>query len=92
MQTLKSYITGFLLSIALTLSAYFVVTNHASNALIIILLLAIIQLCVQLIFFLHVGKGEDGHWNIVTLFSTIAIVLILVVGTIWIHSATSGCS
>ena len=84
MATFKSYITGFIFSIALTLMAYFAVANHAPNILPIILTLAIIQLFVQLIFFLHVGKGSDRIWNLVVLFSTVGIVLILVLGSIWI--------
>lgn len=84
MPTFKSYLTGFILSVILTLMAYFAVVSHAPNALLIILTLAIIQLLVQLIFFLHVGKGSDSLWNIVVLFSTIGIILILVLGSIWI--------
>jgi cytochrome o ubiquinol oxidase operon protein cyoD len=84
MATLKSYLTGFILSIILTLIAYFAVVNHVPNALIIILTLAIVQLLVQLIFFLHVTKGSDRVWNTVVLFSTVGIVLILVLGSIWI--------
>lgn len=84
MPTYKSYITGFILSIALTLAAYFAVVKNLPNALLIILLLAIVQLFVQLIFFLHLNKGSDRGWNLVVLLSTASIILILVVGSLWI--------
>jgi cytochrome o ubiquinol oxidase operon protein cyoD len=84
MPTYKSYIIGFIASLALTLGAYFVVTNHVVNAAAIILVLALAQLLVQLIYFLHLGKGEDGHWNVIALLSTFSIIAILVVGSVWI--------
>ena len=84
MATFKSYLTGFILSVALTLAAYFAVINYASHAAIIILILALAQLVVQLIYFLHLGQGANGHWNLTALFSTISIILILVVGSLWI--------
>jgi len=87
MPTLKAYVTGFVLSVALTLGAYFAVANSwlAGNALIFcVLALAVIQLVVQLVFFLHLNEGEDRRWNFVVLCSTVLIVLILVVGSIWI--------
>ena len=84
MPKLKSYLAGFITSIVLTLAAYFIVVYRVPNAFTIILILAIIQLLAQLIFFLHLGKGEDARWNMVVLLSTVSIILILVVGSIWI--------
>ena|SRR6185437_6082433 len=84
MPTLKSYFNGFIISLALTLAAYFAVTNQLPHAGIVILVLALIQLLVQLIYFLHLGQGQDGGWNLITLFSTFGIVVLLVIGSIWI--------
>lgn len=84
MPTYKSYITGFLLSLGLTLAAYFAVVNHVALTLWVITGLAMVQLVVQLIFFLHLGQGEDGRWNFAVFLSTVGIVFILVIGTIWI--------
>jgi cytochrome o ubiquinol oxidase operon protein cyoD len=96
---LKSYITGFVFSIVLTLGAFFVVLRPGffslgSNGVIgTILALALVQLLVQLFFFLDLGQrparsasGEftaDG-WKLIVFLSTISVVLILVVGSIWI--------
>ncbi len=93
MATFKSYFTGFITSIILTLVAYYFVHGHtishhhmyAHSFLIwMVLILAITQLVVQLIFFLHLGKGQDSNWNLVVFFSTLSIVLILVIGSLWI--------
>ena len=84
MPTYKSYITGFICSAILTLAAYFIVVYHVPNAVFIILGLALIQLLVQLIFFLHLNQGADRKWNLVVLLSTVSIILILVIGSIWI--------
>lgn len=84
MPTFKSYITGFILSAALTLLAYFAVVNNALNALLLISVLAIAQLFVQMIFFLHLNKGSDRGWNLAVFASTVSIILILVAGSLWI--------
>jgi cytochrome o ubiquinol oxidase operon protein cyoD len=87
MPTFKTYLIGFITSIILTLAAYFAVVNHLLNGTALIaaiVVLALVQFIVQLIFFLHFGRGEDGSWNLVIFFSTVGIILILVVGSIWI--------
>jgi cytochrome o ubiquinol oxidase operon protein cyoD len=83
------YVTGFALSIFLTLAAYLAVTNHWLsdwNLILAIAGLALIQLCVQLIFFLHLDTEERPHWNLVAVLSTAGVIFILVVGSLWIMS------
>jgi cytochrome o ubiquinol oxidase operon protein cyoD len=48
----------------------------------IILALAVVQLVVQSVFFLHVGR--DNKWKLITYLFAILIVLIIVVGSLWI--------
>jgi len=82
-----SYIIGFLLSVGLTLIAYGLVVNHVwgVTALIAtIVILAIAQLAVQLIFFLHIGNEKGARWKLVTFIFAAIVVLILVVGSLWI--------
>jgi cytochrome o ubiquinol oxidase subunit IV len=46
--------------------------------------LALLQLFVQLVFFLHLGKEASPRWNLLA-FSFAAIVVVIVVGgTLWI--------
>jgi cytochrome o ubiquinol oxidase operon protein cyoD len=91
--SLRSYIIGFLLSIFLTFAAYIPVVMHQNSRhelfshellLYFVSFLAVLQLVVQLIFFLHLLQEQKPRWNLVFFFSTISIVLIVVVGSIWI--------
>ena len=90
---LKSYIIGFILSVALTLLAYYPVWLHVtsyhmmfSHELItwFVVILAFIQLIVQLLFFLHLGQESKPRWKLAVLISFLGIVLIVVVASIWI--------
>jgi cytochrome o ubiquinol oxidase operon protein cyoD len=86
-STIRSYITGFGVSIILTLAAYAIVTQHLFTNLIVlysIIILAVIQLVVQLFFFLHLGQESKPRWHLVFFLSTIGIILIVVIGSIWI--------
>jgi cytochrome o ubiquinol oxidase subunit IV len=82
-----TYTIGFILSILLTFLAYFLVVNkslESSTLTFLVMVFAIVQLIVQLLFFLHLGQEEKPHWNLVMAINTAAIILILVVGSIWI--------
>ena len=81
----KSYVVGFILSVVITVMAYFFVVNHLwpkESLIYIVMGLAIVQLVVQLIFFLHLGRG--GGWKLITFFFAVLVVLVVVVGSLWI--------
>lgn len=85
--TLTSYTCGFILSIILTLIPYLMVVKHTftGNGLVAVLIIfAIAQLLVQLVFFLHLGRESKPKWNLLIFIFTVLIVLILVIGTLWI--------
>ena len=85
--TLRSYTIGFLLSIILTLIAYISVTSHSFGRDVVaavIIGLAMIQLLVQLVFFLHLGVGRRTRDNLLTLLFMVLVVSILVFGSLWI--------
>ncbi|OPH57522.1 cytochrome o ubiquinol oxidase subunit IV [Paenibacillus ferrarius] len=85
--SLKSYILGFALSIILTIIPLVVVMNHMLNrtgTLVLILIMAILQFCVQLLFFMHVKEGENAKWNIMALIFGLVILITIVAGSIWI--------
>ena len=80
-----SYIVGFVLSILATFTAYFFVSEQIlpKDALIYTVMgVAVVQLVVQMVFFLHLGRGSS--WKLITFLFTVLMVLILVVGTIWV--------
>jgi cytochrome o ubiquinol oxidase operon protein cyoD len=80
-----SYIVGFFLSIVATLIAYFFVVNHVwpkDMLMYVVLGIAVVQLVIQAVFFLHIGRGS--RLKLVTFAFAILIVLIVVVGSLWI--------
>ncbi|MBA3757678.1 cytochrome o ubiquinol oxidase subunit IV [Candidatus Saccharibacteria bacterium] len=87
--TTVSYLFGFILSLELTLAAYFLVVNRVleSRQLILTIMgLGVAQLLVQLVFFLHLGRESKPRWNL-TVFSFMALVLVVLVGgSLWIMS------
>ncbi len=85
--TLRSYTIGLVLSIVLTVVSYILAVNDLFNGVTLMLLLAlfaIIQLAVQLQFFIHLDHESSPHWNKLIFLFMILIVSIVVVGSIWI--------
>lgn len=83
----RSYIIGFILSIVLTLLAYFLVVGHHFTGFTLVLILiglSVLQVLVQLRFFLHLGEESKPYWNILTFLFTVLVIGILVLGTLWI--------
>ena len=81
----SSYVVGFILSIAATLIAYLFVVNHVwpKEILVYIVMgIAVLQLVIQAVFFLHIGRGSQLKF--VTFLFAILIVLMIVIGSIWI--------
>ena len=88
-QQVSSYITGFLLSVVLTFIPYLLVVNQVVTGtalLVTILTFAMVQLLVQLIFFLHIGRGAGPKWNLYFFIGTFAALLVVVVGSVVIIS------
>ncbi len=91
--TLRSYIIGFALSVAFTLAAAWLVWTHIQSGHTVfshqfltaaILVLAVAQMLVQLVFFMHLAEESGPRWRLGALLSTVGIVLIIVIGSIWI--------
>ncbi|HUX51130.1 MAG TPA: cytochrome o ubiquinol oxidase subunit IV [Spirochaetia bacterium] len=85
--TAKSYIWGFVLSIILTVIPFAIVmTSHMSHVAIVvtIVIFAVIQILVHLVFFLHMNTSSEQRWNLVAFVYTVILLGILVGGSIWI--------
>lgn len=81
----KSVTAGFIISLALTLTAYIAVMYkpYTGDLLVgAVIVLALAQFLAQMIFFLHIGKGS--RWNTLVFFGMMGVVAILVVGSLWI--------
>jgi len=80
-----SYIVGFVLSLITTLISYYLVVNQLwpkEMLIYIVMGIAVLQLVIQLVFFLHLGRGS--RWKLVTFAFAVLVVLIVVVGSLWI--------
>ncbi len=83
----RSYLFVFLFSAALTLAAYFMVAERllAGPYLIAaVSLLGVVQAAVQLIVFLNLGREGTPHWNTLVFAFMLAILVIIVAGSLWI--------
>ena len=86
-KAMRSYCTGFILSLILTFIPYYIVTRHVVGSyelLLGITLLGVAQLLVQVIFFLHLPAKIKPYWDLIVFFFTLLIVSFLVIGTLWI--------
>jgi len=85
--SLFTYISGFILSVGLTLVAYFAVADQwlsGTGLITFIVSLAVVQLIVQLFFFLHLGSESKPRWNLTIFLFMLLVVVIIVFGSIWV--------
>jgi cytochrome o ubiquinol oxidase subunit IV len=85
--SVKSYIVGFILSVILTVVPFWMVmhpTESHTTVLYVIIGLALAQILVQLVYFLHMNTSSEGGWNLIAFIFTVLIIAILVVGSLWI--------
>lgn len=93
MSRVVSYSVGLILALALTVAAFSLVFGHLyatpgvlPAALLIpaILVLAMAQLVVQLVFFLHLGQGKESRWDAALFGFTFFGIAVVVLASIWI--------
>lgn len=81
------YVAGFVGSLMMTLIAYLLVSRHLLSSWVLfgsLIVLALIQLIIQLYCFLHLGQEVKPRWNLVAFGFMIIVVGILVAGSLWI--------
>jgi len=83
----KSYITGFVLSVILTVAAFWAVMRPWAprvGVIAVILVLAAAQVLVHLFYFLHMSLRRENRWNLVSFAFTVLILALIVGGSVWI--------
>lgn len=83
----ETYVIGFILSLILTLVAYFLAAGNIMSGWALVFTvgsLAFVQVVIQLVFFLHIGEEPAPRLNFIVFLFMVLIVLIIVVGSIWI--------
>jgi cytochrome o ubiquinol oxidase operon protein cyoD len=90
---LHSYLVGFALACGLTLASF----GLANTGLIwepaipvVLMVLAVAQMGVHLVFFLHLGSGPDQTNNVMALAFGLLIVALVLVGSLWIMAHLNG--
>lgn len=90
---LHSYLVGFALACGLTLASF----GLAKTGLIwepaipvVLMVLAVAQMGVHLVFFLHLGSGPDQTNNVMALAFGLLIVALVLVGSLWIMAHLNG--
>ncbi|GGC85866.1 cytochrome o ubiquinol oxidase subunit IV [Undibacterium terreum] len=87
--TWHGYLIGYISAASLPTAAFILSTNTwmtSASVLAALSVLAIAQMLVHLIFFLHINTAPEQRTNILAFATTMFIVLIVVVGSLWIMS------
>src|SRR5207237_6577700 len=82
-----SYVIGLALSLVLTGISFWVASTSTlwgPGVAVGLVVLAIAQMGVHLVFFLHITSGPDNTNNVLALAFGVLIVFLVMVGTIWI--------
>jgi cytochrome o ubiquinol oxidase operon protein cyoD len=90
---LTGYVIGLVLSTALTATSFWIAHSHALWAPGIpigLCVLAIAQMGIHLVFFLHITSGPDNSNNILALAFGVLIVFLVIAGSLWIMSNLDG--
>jgi len=85
--SVKSYVTGLILSIVLTIIPFWAVMSGSFDTgatVIIIVATAVAQLLVQLVLFMHMSTKTDEGWNVMSFVFTVAILVLVIGGSLWI--------
>jgi cytochrome o ubiquinol oxidase operon protein cyoD len=85
--TIQAYVTGYGLSLVFTLVPFVLVATHAVTGIVLfgtIMVFALAQALVQILFFLHLGREHKPKWQTGFLVATAGGIFVVTVGTFWI--------
>jgi cytochrome o ubiquinol oxidase subunit IV len=86
--TVGGYVTGFVLAVILTAIPFWLVMGKVLESptvtTFIILALAMVQIYVHMVFFLHMTSKAEGGWAWMSLIFTLVLLVITLSGSLWI--------
>jgi cytochrome o ubiquinol oxidase operon protein cyoD len=86
--TRKDYIIGFVLSVILTAIPFgLVMSGVIADARVtagVVMVFALVQIVVHMIYFLHMNSRSEGGWTLMALIFTIIVVTICLAGSLWV--------
>jgi cytochrome o ubiquinol oxidase operon protein cyoD len=83
----RGYLLGLALAILLTIASFWAAQTHliyGPGVPIALVTLAIAQMGIHLVFFLHITTAPDNTNNVLALAFGVLIVFVLVFGTVWV--------
>ena len=87
-STMRGYLTGFGLSVVLTVIPFWLVMARPIEdgviTSILVVFLAVAQIFVHMIYFLHMDSKSEGGWTVMALIFTVVILLITISGSLWV--------
>ena len=85
---MRDYVIGFVLSIVLTAIPFWLVMNkiieNRTVAVLVLGGLAIAQILVHMVYFLHMNGKIEGGWTMLSTIFTVVFVAIAIAGTLWV--------
>lgn len=86
--TLKGYVTGFVLAVILTAIPFWLVMGDvlgdSQTTALAIMALAVVQIIVHMVYFLHMNTKSEGGWTMLALIFTVVLVVITLSGSLWV--------
>ena len=84
----RSYMTGFVLSVILTAIPFAVVMGGGFESRLltaaVVVGLAVVQILVHMVYFLHMNTRSDEGWTMMALIFTVVILVIVLAGSLWV--------
>jgi cytochrome o ubiquinol oxidase operon protein cyoD len=86
-EGIRNYLIGLGLAVLLTATSFFIAGTHLvwqPSIPVALIVLAIAQMGVHLVFFLHITTGPENTNNVMALLFGVLIVILVIGGSIWI--------
>jgi cytochrome o ubiquinol oxidase subunit IV len=83
----RGYVIGLVLAALLTAASFWVLGTHEvyrQGAAVALLVLAVAQMGIHLVFFLHITTSPDNTNNVLALAFGVLIVCLVVFGSLWV--------
>ena len=86
--SMKGYMTGFGLSVVLTVIPFWLVMGNVLPSplitTLVILALGGVQMVVHIVYFLHMNTHSEHGWTFMAMIFTITLVTIMLSGSVWV--------
>jgi cytochrome o ubiquinol oxidase subunit IV len=86
-ESVQGYLIGFVLAALLTVASFYVLYTGliwAPGIVVMLAVLAVAQIGVHLVFFMHLTTAPDNTNNVLALVFGIIVVVLIIGGSIWI--------